>query len=61
VNAAGEKKKLSNDELTAIYNGYANKKQYKADFRDIKQGDPDCKIGWDLSAGVGSALTYKGR
>jgi subtilase family serine protease len=61
VNAAGEKQKSTNDELTAIYKEYANKRQYKADFRDITAGDSNCKVGWDLCAGVGSPLTYKGK
>jgi kumamolisin len=61
VNAAGGKKKSSNDELTAIYNEYADKKQYKADFNDIKQGDQHCKVGWDFCTGVGSPRTYKGK
>jgi subtilase family serine protease len=61
VNAAGEKKQSTKDELTAIYKEYANKKQYKADFRDITTGDPHCKTGWDLCAGVGSSRTYKGK
>ncbi len=61
VNAAGGKKKSTKDELTAIYREYANKKQYKADFRDITAGDSNCKTGWDLCAGVGSPLTYKGK
>jgi len=39
VNSAAEKKKSTNDELTAIFREYTNKKQYMADFRDITQGD----------------------
>jgi kumamolisin len=61
VNAAGEKNKSTHDELTKIYKEYTVKKQYKADFRDITQGDQNCMIGWDLCAGVGSPLTYKGK
>jgi hypothetical protein len=61
VNAAGEKKKSTHDELTAIYQEYANKKQYKAYFRDITSGDSQCKKGWDVCAGVGSPITYKGK
>jgi subtilase family serine protease len=61
VNAAGNKNKSTKDELTMIYKEYANKKQYKADFRDITTGDSNCKVGWDLCAGVGSPLTYKGK
>jgi hypothetical protein len=44
-----------------IYQEYANKKQYKAYFNDITQGDPTCVVGWDECAGVGSAKTYKGK
>ncbi len=61
VNAAGEKTKSTNDELTAIYKEYAKKTEYKADFRDITSGDSRCKKGWDLCAGVGSPITYKGK
>src|SRR5271166_1478588 len=61
VNAAGEKMKSTNDELTAIYKEYGNKKEYKADFNDITQGDQNCKVGWDFCAGVGSPRTYKGK
>jgi subtilase family serine protease len=61
VNAAGSKKKSTHDELIAIYREYANKKQYRADFRDITSGDSQCAKGWDLCAGVGSAITYRGK
>ena len=61
VNAAGEKNKSTKDELTKIYKEYTIKKEYKANFHDITQGDPNCKVGWDLCAGVGSPLTYKGK
>jgi kumamolisin len=61
VNAAGEKNKSTHDELTKIYKEYTVKKQYKADFHDITLGDSNCKVGWDLCAGVGSPLTYKGK
>lgn len=61
VNAAAGKRKSTKDELTAIYHEYVNKQQYKADFRDITTGDSSCKKGWDLCAGVGSPLTYKGK
>jgi kumamolisin len=61
VNAAGGKKKSTQEELTAIYREYVNKKQYRADFRDITGGDSHCAKGWDLCAGVGSAITYKGK
>jgi len=61
VNAAGEKNKSTKDELTKIYKEYTIKKEYKADFRDITQGDSQCMVGWDLCAGVGSPLTYSGK
>jgi subtilase family serine protease len=61
VNAAGGKMKSTNDELTAIYKEYANKKEHKADFTDINEGDPHCRVGWDYCGGVGSPLTYKGK
>ena len=61
VNAAGEKMKSTHDQLTAIYKEYTIKKEYKADFYDITQGDSHCKVGWDLCAGVGSPRTYKGK
>jgi subtilase family serine protease len=61
VNAAGLLNKSSQDELNMIYTEYTNKKQYKADFYDITQGDSSCKIGWDICDGVGSPRTYKGK
>jgi kumamolisin len=61
VNAAGGKMKSTHDELTVIYKEYTIKKEYKADFYDITQGDSRCKVGWDLCAGVGSPRTYKGK
>jgi kumamolisin len=61
VNAAGEKKMSTHDELTAIYKEYANKTVYKTEFHDITQGDSRCKVGWDQCAGVGSPRTYKGK
>jgi len=61
VNAAGSKMKSTDDELTAIYQEYTNKKEYKADFFDITEGDPNCKAGWNICGGVGSPRTYKGK
>ena len=61
VNAAGGKMKSTNDELTVIYKEYTNKKEYKADFFDITQGDSHCMVGWDFCAGVGSPRTYAGK
>jgi len=61
VNAAGGKMTSTHDELTAIYKEYTIKMEYHADFHDITAGDPHCKVGWDLCAGVGSPRTYKGK
>ncbi len=38
-----------------MYNEMASPILYHADFNDITQGDPHCKIGWDLCTGIGSA------
>lgn len=61
VNAAGHLAKSTNQELTAIYKEYANPQQYKAAFYDITLGSPQCKVGWDFCAGVGSPRTYQGK
>jgi subtilase family serine protease len=61
VNAAGHLAKSSTQELTAIYTEYANPSEYKADFYDITLGAPQCKVGWDYCAGVGSPRTYNGK
>ena len=61
VNAAGSKQKSTNAELTMMYNELANPTEYAADFYDIIQGAPQCKVGWDLCAGIGSARTYAGK
>lgn len=61
VNAAGGKMKSSKDELTAIYQEYTNKKEYKADFHDITEGDASCTVGWNYCGGLGSPRTYKGK
>jgi kumamolisin len=61
VNAAGGKMQSSKDELTAIYQEYTNKKEYKADFHDITAGDSRCTVGWNFCGGVGSPRTYKGK
>jgi len=61
VNAAGGKMKSTNDELTAIYKEYTDKKEYKADFHDITEGDSSCTVGWNFCGGVGSPRTYKGK
>ncbi len=61
VNAAGNKQQSTLDELTWIYGELADPGEYAADFNDITQGAPQCKVGWDLCAGVGSARTYAGK
>ena len=61
VNAAGSLEKSSDDEHKMIYSEYANKKEYKAEFFDITQGDPNCKVGWDICDGIGAIRGYKGK
>jgi subtilase family serine protease len=48
----------SNETLTEIYTDYGSSGEYAAEFRDITQGNGNCKIGWDICTGVGSPLTY---
>ncbi|HKN71455.1 MAG TPA: S8 family serine peptidase [Terriglobales bacterium] len=61
VNAAGSLEKTTADELTMMYDELANPTEYAADFNDITQGAPQCMVGWDLCAGIGSARTYAGK
>jgi hypothetical protein len=61
VNAAGSLQSSTADELTMMYDELANPIEYSADFNDITQGAPQCKIGWDLCAGIGSPKTYAGK
>ena len=61
VNAADSKQKTTAAELTMMYKELANPTEYAADFYDITQGAPQCKVGWDLCAGIGSARTYVGK
>ena len=61
VNAAGNKKQSSVDELTWIYGELANPSEYSADFNDITQGDSRCAVGWDVCTGIGSPRTYVGK
>jgi subtilase family serine protease len=61
VNAAGNKEQSSGDELTWMYSELANQTEYEADFYDITQGATQCKVGWDLCAGIGSPRTYTGK
>jgi hypothetical protein len=53
--------KSTDDELTAIYKEYGNKKEYKSEFHDITQGSSSCTVGWNFCGGVGSPRTYKGK
>ena len=61
VNAAGSLQQSTSDELTMMYNELANPTEYADDFNDITQGAPQCMVGWDLCAGIGSARTYAGK
>jgi kumamolisin len=61
VNAAGHKAHGSVAELTHIYNVLANSAEYAADFNDITQGAPQCVVGFNQCAGIGSAKTYAGK
>jgi kumamolisin len=61
VNAAASKAISTFAELTQIYKDYANKTLYKAEFRDIINPPPNCKVGWDFCDGVGAPLGYKGK
>jgi len=61
VNAAGSQEQSSVAQLTKMYNELGNPIEYRADFNDITQGAPQCKPGWDLCTGLGSAHTYAGK
>ncbi len=61
VNAAGSLEKTTVDELTMMYDELANPTEYSADFNDITTGASQCKVGWDLCAGIGSPRTYAGK
>ncbi|MFY9741523.1 MAG: S8 family serine peptidase [Candidatus Sulfotelmatobacter sp.] len=61
VNAAGNRQQSSVDELTWMYSELANQTEYSEDFYDITQGAPQCKVGWDECAGIGSPRTYAGK
>jgi len=61
VNAAGSRAKGSVAELTMMYNVLANPTEYAADYYDITQGDPSCKVGFDKCSGIGSPRTYAGK
>jgi subtilase family serine protease len=45
--------------LVEIYTDYASPTEYSAEYRDIKLGNTNCKVGWDICTGVGSPLAYK--
>jgi len=49
------------DELTWMYSELANSGEYAEDFFDITKGAKQCKVGWDLCAGIGSPRTYAGK
>ncbi len=61
VNAAGSRQQSSLAQLTTMYNELFSPIKYHADFNDITQGDPRCKVGWDLCTGIGSPKTYAGK
>ncbi len=61
VNAAGEQQRSSLAQLTMMYSELLNPLEYRAAFNDITQGAPQCKVGWDLCTGLGSAHTYAGK
>jgi subtilase family serine protease len=61
INAAGKLGKSTNQALTAAYGEYGSGKAYKGAFTDITTGDSNCKVGWDICTGIGTALTYKGK
>jgi subtilase family serine protease len=61
VNAAGNKQKSTADELSWIYTELFNPTEYADDFNDITQGGSQCKTGWDVCSGVGSARGYAGK
>jgi subtilase family serine protease len=61
VNAAGSRQPSSLAQLTLMYGELFNPIKYHADFNDITQGDPRCKVGWDLCTGIGSPRTYAGK
>lgn len=61
VNAAANKAKGSEAELTMMYNELANSTEYAADFYDITLGSSECTVGFDKCSGIGSARTYAGK
>jgi subtilase family serine protease len=61
VNAAGNRRTSSVDELTWMYGELAVPSEYSADFNDITSGDSRCIVGFDLCTGIGSPKTYAGK
>jgi len=61
VNAAGKFAPSTKAELTNLYKEYANSGIYAKAFRDITQGNSQCKVGWDICTGIGAPITYKGK
>ena len=61
VNTAGSQQQSTFDELTMMYNELANPTEYAAYFNDITEGAPQCAVGWDICAGIGSPKTYAGK
>jgi kumamolisin len=61
VNAAAEQQQSSLAQLTTMYSELGNPIEYHDDFNNITQGAPQCKIGWNLCTGLGSAHTYAGK
>jgi subtilase family serine protease len=61
INAAGTFNTSSFAQNTEMYGEYPG--EYKVEFRDITTGGNSygCKKGYDLSCGIGSVLTYKGK
>jgi len=61
VNAAASKSKGSVAELTLMYDVLANQTEYATDFYNITEGAPQCIVGFNECAGIGSARTYAGK
>lgn len=61
VNAAGNKAKGTNAELTMMYKELADPAEYSADFNDITKGNSLCITGFNECTGLGSPKTYAGK
>jgi len=44
--------------LFEIYGDYGSPVEYPQEYRDITQGNSNCKMGWDICTGVGVPLGY---